>query len=111
MRHWEICVNDPEQETCTTKDFPKGIVLGVVTAAALVIILLTALFLFLKKKPYLDAREPVDSKHTQGQDEDKYDQKGEEYYITTKTIMIREERTITIKESSTIMTKEGSYYY
>ena len=50
------------------------------TAAALVIILLTALFLFLKKKPDLDAREPVDSKHTQGQDEDKYDQRGEEYY-------------------------------
>ena len=70
----------PEQETCT-KDFPKGIILGIVTAAALVIIIVTTLFLILKKRPDLDAREmePVDPKQTQGQDEDNYDQRAEEY--------------------------------
>ena len=90
-RNGGSCPNEPEQETCT-KDFPKGIIFGVVTAAALVVILLTTSFLILKKKPdflnsivgksNLDAREmePVDSTHTQGQDEGNYNQRGEDYY-------------------------------
>ena len=65
--------------------------MGVVTAAVFIILLIT-LFLILKKKPdflysivgksKLDERElePVDSKHTQGQDEGNYDQRAEDYY-------------------------------
>ena len=66
--------------------------------AAIVIILAITLFLIFKKKPEfccsimgkanLEARElePVDSKHTKGQNIDSYDQRGESYEQDKKGI-------------------------
>ena len=76
----------------------EGIVFGVVIVAAIVIILAITIFLILKKKPEFcfsimgktnsESKElgPVDSKHTQGQNIDSYDKRGESYEQDKKEI-------------------------